>query len=181
MIFRHVVTRMGAGLRVAAGQELTHFTLHPGEEVRTPLVVLQFRRGDPVDSQNTWRRWMVAHNVPRPGGQLRPMHLAGCSSHFFGEMVMADEASQFQFIDRYVEERIPINYWWMDAGWYVINASTHITQNDRPRIAMTSGGWIFSKDRNCLKEPDCGCGRSRAWANCGLSLFSLPQRRIGLV
>lgn len=104
---------------MAAGQELTHFTLRPGEEVRTPLVVLQFWKGDPVDAQNTWRRWMIAHNVPRPNGRLCPMHLAGCSSHFFGEMVTADEASQFQFIDRYVEEKIPIDYWWMDAGWYV--------------------------------------------------------------
>ncbi|OQC04368.1 MAG: Alpha-galactosidase [Candidatus Hydrogenedentes bacterium ADurb.Bin101] len=110
------------GLRIAAGQELTHFSLLPGEEVRSPLIVLQFWRGDRVASQNTWRRWMIAHNVPRPGGQLRPTHLAGCSSHFFGEMVTADEASQFQFIDRYVEERIPIDYWWMDAGWY-FNAS----------------------------------------------------------
>ena len=107
-----------AGLHVTAGQELTHFVLHPGEEVRSPLIVLQFWMGDRVESQNTWRRWMIAHNVPRQNGQLRPMHLAGCSSHFFGEMVTADEASQFQFIDRYVEERIPIDYWWMDAGWY---------------------------------------------------------------
>ena len=111
-----------SGLHIAAGQELTHFILLPGEEVRSPLIVLQFWRGDRVESQNTWRRWMIAHNVPRPGGQLRPTHLAGCSSHFFGEMVTADEASQFQFIDRYVEERIPIDYWWMDAGWY-FNAS----------------------------------------------------------
>jgi len=108
----------GPGLRIAAGQELTHFTLHPGEEVRTPLIVLQFWKGDRVNAQNTWRRWMLAYNVPRPGGKLRPMHLAGCSSHFFGEMVTADEASQFQFIDRYLEERIPLDYWWMDAGWY---------------------------------------------------------------
>ena len=112
----------GAGLRVAAGQELTHFTLHPGEEVRSPLVVLQFYYGDRVDAQNTWRRWMIAHNVPRVHGQIHPMHLAGCSSHFFNEMVWADEASQIQFIDRYLEEKLPIDYWWMDAGWY-INAS----------------------------------------------------------
>ncbi|MCC6695384.1 MAG: alpha-galactosidase [Candidatus Hydrogenedentes bacterium] len=109
----------GTGVRVTAGQELTHFTLHPGEEVRTPLVVLQFWKGDRVDAQNTWRRWMIAHNVPRPDGRIRPMHLAGCSSHFFGEMVTADEACQFQFIDRYVEERISLDYWWMDAGWYI--------------------------------------------------------------
>ncbi|MBX7257046.1 MAG: NPCBM/NEW2 domain-containing protein [Candidatus Hydrogenedentes bacterium] len=108
----------GANLRIRAGQELTHFTLHPGEEVRTPLVVLQFWNGNREDAQNTWRRWMIAHNVPRQNGKLCTMHLAGCSSHFFGEMVTADEASQIQFIDRYVEEKIPLDYWWMDAGWY---------------------------------------------------------------
>ena len=107
------------GLRITGGQELTHFTLRPGEEVRGPLVALQFYRGDAVGAQNVWRRWMLAHNVPRPGGEPRPMHLSGCSSHFFGEMVTADEASQFKFIDRYLEERIPMDYWWMDAGWYV--------------------------------------------------------------
>ncbi|MHB0959756.1 MAG: alpha-galactosidase [Pirellulaceae bacterium] len=109
----------GPILRVSAGQELTHFTLHPGEEVRSPLVVLQFWKGDRIDAQNTWRRWMIAHNVPRPGGRLHPLHLSGCSSHFFNEMVTADEASQIAFIDRYVAEKIPIDYWWMDAGWYV--------------------------------------------------------------
>ena len=50
------------------------------------------------------------------------MHLSGCSSHFFNEMVLADEASQIQFIDRYLAEKLAIDYWWMDAGWYV-NAS----------------------------------------------------------
>lgn len=109
----------GAALRVSGGQELTHFVLHPGEEVRSPLVVLQFWRGDRIEAQNTWRRWMIAHNVPRTAGQFHDHHLAGCSSHFFNEMVLADEASQVEFIDRYLAEQIPIDYWWMDAGWYV--------------------------------------------------------------
>lgn len=30
----------GTDLRVRAGQELTHLTLHPGEEVRSPLIGL---------------------------------------------------------------------------------------------------------------------------------------------
>ena len=65
------------GLQVRAGQELTHFRLHPGEEVRTPLIVLQFWKGDRIRSQNVWRRWMVAHNLPRPGGQLPPVATGG--------------------------------------------------------------------------------------------------------
>ena len=36
----------GTGLRVRGGQELTRFKLQPGEEVRTPLVVVQFWNGD---------------------------------------------------------------------------------------------------------------------------------------
>ncbi|MEI2724450.1 MAG: alpha-galactosidase [Verrucomicrobiota bacterium] len=106
------------GLRVRAGQEQTHFKLLPGEEVRTPLIVLQFWQGDRIRSQNTFRRWMLAHNVPQPGGQpISPM-LFGCSSHFTSEMVDANETNQLQFINRYLEERLKIDYWWMDAGWY---------------------------------------------------------------
>jgi len=108
------------GLRIQGGQELTHFKLHPGEEVRTPLVVLQFwGDGDWIRAQNVWRRWMVAHNVPRPGGKLQPPHLAACSSHQFAEMQNATEENQELFIDRYLEEKLPLDYWWMDAGWYI--------------------------------------------------------------
>ncbi|MFH1566386.1 MAG: hypothetical protein ABIL09_00185, partial [Gemmatimonadota bacterium] len=54
----------GAGLTVRAGQELTRFRLHAGETARTPLMVVQYWEGDRTDAQNTWRRWMVAHNLP---------------------------------------------------------------------------------------------------------------------
>jgi alpha-galactosidase len=105
-------------LHVVGGQELTHFKLLPGEEVRTPLVVLQFWRGARAHAQNVWRRWMIAHNVPRPGGKLPPPHMAACSSHQFGEMINANEENQKLFVDRYVAEQLGLDYWWMDAGWY---------------------------------------------------------------
>ena len=106
------------GLRVRAGQELTHLRLHPGEQVRTPLIVLQFWEGDRIRAQNIWRRWMLAHNVPRPGGKLPPPLFNASSSRYFNVMSKADEASQKLFIDRYLEEGLQIDYWWMDAGWY---------------------------------------------------------------
>ena len=110
----------GTVATVRAGQELTHFTLHPGEEVRGPLVALLFWRGDWIRGQNLWRRWMIDHNLPRPGGELPPVpQFNACSSHQFGEMIHADEQSQFTFIDRYLEEGLKLDYWWMDAGWYV--------------------------------------------------------------
>jgi alpha-galactosidase len=106
------------GLRIRGGQELTHFLLHPGEEVRGPMVVVQFYTGDWLRAQNIWRRWMLAHNLPRPYGQPVHAQLAACSSHQFGEMIHANTANQILFIDRYREEKLQLDYWWMDAGWY---------------------------------------------------------------
>ncbi|HSV74615.1 MAG TPA: NPCBM/NEW2 domain-containing protein [Chthonomonadales bacterium] len=109
------------GLRVTGGQERIRLSLSPGEQIRTPLVVVQFYSGGPVRAQNVWRRWMLAHNTPRPGGKEPPPQFVACSSHQFGEMIDADSASQKRFIDRYLEEGLKLDYWWMDAGWYPNN------------------------------------------------------------
>lgn len=107
------------GLRVAAGQERTRFRLRPGEEARSPRIVLQFwHGGDWVHAQNVWRRWMMAYNMPKPNGALPGPILLGTSSRMYAEMVEATEGNQKACIDRYVEERLPIDAWWMDAGWY---------------------------------------------------------------
>lgn len=108
-----------SGVRLKAGQEDTHFTLYPGEEVRTPMIVLQFWKGDPLHAQNVWRQWMIAHNMPRPGGQLPPLPLLeACSSHQFGEMIHANTENQVFFVDAYLKHDMRLDYWWMDAGWY---------------------------------------------------------------
>ncbi|MBC8876283.1 MAG: alpha-galactosidase [Planctomycetes bacterium] len=108
-------------IHVTAGQELTHLKLHPSEEVRTPLVVLQFTdQGDWIDSQNVWRQWMIQHNLPRPAGKPLPLPmLNACSSHQFAEMTKANEQNQIEFIDSYLQKGLKLDYWWMDAGWYV--------------------------------------------------------------
>ena len=92
----------GTGVRVIAGQEVTHFRLHAGEEVRSPLIAVQFwHGGDWIRAQNIWRRWMLAHNVPRPGGKpLGPM-LFGCSFMQFEQGSTSTTASEMDFIDRY--------------------------------------------------------------------------------
>ena len=106
------------GLRVRAGQELTHLKLLPGEEIRTPLMALQFWTQNWIRAQNVWRRWMLAHNVPKPNGRVPEPELFGCSSHLFNEMQDATEENQKTCIDRYMNEGIKIGHWWMDAGWY---------------------------------------------------------------
>jgi alpha-galactosidase len=106
------------GLEIQGGQEKTHFKLLPGEEVRGPRIVLQFWRGDTVRAHNVWRSWMRAHNMPKPGGKLPATHWAGTSGVQFADMRFANEQNQMQFIDRYLEENLKIDYWWMDYAWF---------------------------------------------------------------
>jgi len=112
-----------AGLRVQAGQELTHFKLLPGEEVRTPLIAVQFWKGDWIRSQNIWRRWMLAHNLIKIEGQLSLGQFAGATCPYYGPYVNNNEENQKLFIDRYGEEGIKLDYWWIDAGWYPNNGT----------------------------------------------------------
>jgi len=105
-------------LQVRAGQEVTHFKLHPGEEVRSPMIIMQFWKGDYIRSQNIWRRWMMAHNMPKPEGKLPgPILSAGpCWVSTYG---INTAEQQMLFIERYQEEQVKLAYWWVDAGWYV--------------------------------------------------------------
>jgi len=107
----------GTGLRVRGGQELTRFKLHAGEEVRTPLAVVQFWQGDWIRSQNLWRRWMLAHNLPRPGGKPMPPALMNCTSDFYPGM-KSNAADEIKYVAAYVDAGVKLDYWWIDAGWY---------------------------------------------------------------
>ncbi len=125
-------------VHVTFGQELTHFKLLPGEQVRGPMIVLQFwQGGDWIRSQNVWRRWMMAHCMPKPGGKLPAPMLLASSARAYMEMVHADEASQIMFINRYLEEGIKIDCWWMDAGWYA---------NERPNRGEWPIGSYYEPD-----------------------------------
>ena len=106
----------GTELRVIAGQELTRLTLHPGEEIRTPLIALQFYRGDWIRAQNIWRRWMLDHNFPKDHGKPLSPKLGAGSVQFYAFNCTQD--GDIEILDRFRDAGIQLSYWWMDAGWY---------------------------------------------------------------
>ena len=107
----------GRGLRVTGGQEATSFRLRPGEEVRSPVAVLQFYQGDWHRAQNVWRAWMLEHNVPRRDGRpLRPF-IYGCTGNYYPGL-KTDAATELQFLESHAREGILPDYWNQDAGWY---------------------------------------------------------------
>ena len=122
------------GLRVRAGQEQTQFVLHAGESARSPSMVVQFYEGDWIDGQNIWRRWMVAHNMPHPHGQVpQPIASACIDGQFPGYRSAASD--QLSAMSEYLREDMPLTHWWIDAGWYPCENWTQIGtwQVDRGR------------------------------------------------
>ena len=61
---------------------------------------------------------MVADNLPRPGGKLPPPQFAMGTNGYTIEMQGANEENQKEFMQRYLDEGLKFDYWWMDAGWY---------------------------------------------------------------
>lgn len=57
-------------VHVRAGQQTTHFVLHPGESVRCPRIVLVFWNGDDhLRGNNLFRRLAIKHYYPRRDGK----------------------------------------------------------------------------------------------------------------
>lgn len=151
----------GEGLRVIAGQELTHFTLHPGEEVRTPLVAVQFWKGGQptslgetkevlggmkspsvIRAQNIWRRWMIAHSLPRPGGKPLKPTISFQADDFFPNY-HSNAADVLKIYEGCVRERFDIDWGWIDAGWYPCPGGWWVT-----------GDWRYDPERypNGIRE-----------------------------
>ncbi len=93
-----------------AGQELTHFILHPGEEVTSPLAIVQFYQGDWIRAQNIWRRWMLAYNLPKPNGKPVKPFTYGCDGDQYPGMKSNLEGEEFS-ISKFCEKKVGLDSW----------------------------------------------------------------------
>jgi alpha-galactosidase len=103
--------REGA-VALRAGQENTQLRLHPGEEIRTPRMLLLFWRQDRLAAHNTLRRFILEHHTPRPDGRrlVGPFSVA-----HWGGMKTGEHLERLKV---YAREKLAYEYYWMDAGWY---------------------------------------------------------------
>ncbi|UCH36039.1 MAG: alpha-galactosidase [Armatimonadota bacterium] len=99
-------------IRARAGMPRTRVKLLPGEEIRTPRILLLFWDGDRLHGHNMLRRLILAHHTPRPdGGQLT----APISFAVWGENTAAQQIAKARW---FKDNRIELDAFWIDAGWY---------------------------------------------------------------
>jgi alpha-galactosidase len=99
-------------IAVRAGMVRTHLALHPGEEIRTPQILLLQWEGDDVDAHNVLRRHILQYHTPRYDGKpvVLPISHAG-----WGGM---KTTTSLRLIEQISDEKIGFENFWMDAGWY---------------------------------------------------------------
>jgi alpha-galactosidase len=104
-------TDQGA-VKLTAGMKRTHLKLRTGEEIRTPRLALLFWQGDRAQGHNLWRRFILAHHTPRPKGEL--LQAPVCNA-VWGENPVANQIAKARW---FKEHDIPIDCFWIDAGWH---------------------------------------------------------------
>jgi alpha-galactosidase len=111
--------RSGTGpTRITAGMEKTHLTLHPGERIRTPRILLMPWRGDREAAQNRFRRLLLFHYVPQQ--EARPIRLPvalQCFDRYSWTVPeWATEAGQVQAVE--AAANLGCDTHWLDAAWF---------------------------------------------------------------
>lgn len=113
-----VFTRDAAGsVQVQAGMQLTHLSLLPGEEIRSPRMLLLFWQGVQLHASNMLRRLILAHYTPRPGGKTfrGPIWSSSTGDLNFNGITEENQIASAQTI---MAHGVPIEYYQIDAGWF---------------------------------------------------------------
>ncbi len=105
-------------VQVRAGMEKTHLRLHPGEEIRTPAILLLFYSGkDYLYGQNQLRRLLLNHYTPTNDGKPVQYPIAA-SPHAAIGFTDTTEDNMIQGIENIADHQFPVDTWWIDAGWH---------------------------------------------------------------
>ena len=107
------------GVAFSVGQKRCHFTICPGETMRTPRVTLMAAGESEDNARNLWRKWYFAHILPKENGAGIPpkmcMHVVDVGGE---EFTGATTEVQLEGLRNYINAGLKPDIWWMDAGWY---------------------------------------------------------------
>ncbi len=130
------------GVHFTGKQKSLETYLKPGEKMRTPLIsLLEYEGRDEYANMNLWRHWILDCNTRKIQGQLFEPVISGGTSWIYNEMANATDENQIAAMKAYTDNKIPISYWWMDAGWYFK------TGNESLQTWLDTGTWMVDTKR----------------------------------
>ncbi|MFH1022365.1 MAG: glycoside hydrolase family 36 protein [Planctomycetota bacterium] len=123
----------GAGKTdISAGMEHLELNLRPGEEIRSPRILLLYWQGMHLHSQNVLRQFVLKYHSPRVNG--RPVEMPICNGSWGG----TPTPGHLDAIRRIAQHGLPYDYYWVDAGWYGTSS--------KPCPSVFDGDWGITGD-----------------------------------
>lgn len=104
----------GEGFRFTAKQQYLRTYLKPGETVRSPRMTIAIFEGGYDRSVNVWRRFMMAHIIPKEAVPV----LSVCDNNGGVEFTKATEENQRNLLEKLHKSDLHPDVLWIDAGWY---------------------------------------------------------------
>lgn len=162
-----------------AGMALTHLSLHPGEQIRTPKMLMLFWLGQPQRGQNLLRRFILAHHRPAPAG--KPLMEPICNYNWGA----TSAARHMENIRQMAAHDFPFDYYWIDAGWFGDGDWGNNTGNWKPKRDLYPEGFkpisdlLHSVGRKLLLwfEPERVCEGTPWYTEHAAWLLEVPEDR----
>jgi alpha-galactosidase len=112
----------GRHLRITAGLERTHFKLHPGEEVRSPRMLVLYQEGDTLEANAQFRQLIYRHYAAKLKGQdpLPSLFCNTCFTRGGGWLNECNASNQISLIKAYAPmglEALLTDAGWFEGGW----------------------------------------------------------------
>ncbi len=102
----------GSNFQIKAGMALTHLRLNPGEEIRSPRILMLFWRGERTRGHNLLRQFVLAHHRPVANGKSLQTPM---TNHNWGGTPASDHLENIRQI---IAHDLPMDYYWIDAEWF---------------------------------------------------------------
>ncbi len=154
---------------IQAGMQQTQISLHAGEQMRTPMIMLQFFKGDQDDGHNALRRLILKSYTPADASGepiQHAMYAVGVSNMVgYGEQEILKMAKDLSATGNKYE------CLWLDAGWFGDKSGDTLSGGWYEQ----TGNWYFIKDvypNGNIRE----LGEYLAEQNVGLLLWFEPER-----
>jgi len=125
-----------------AGMELTQLALYPGQRIRTPAILLLFYNGNRIRGHNYLRRLLVTHFSPSFNNQTSSSPISA-SPHAKVAFESTTSTNMIEGIKQISDNNLPVDTWWVDAGWYLCLDS----ETGQHNWAKWVGNWMADPDR----------------------------------
>ncbi len=123
--------RDDGSFRLTGGIERAELSLHPGEEISLPTVLVMPWEGDRLAAHNQFRQHIIKFHSPTESGRPAPDVLA-CAT--WGGM---KTQNHLRLIETLKQRQAKFDCYWIDAGWY---GAAHETEEYQ---SLKTEDWFF--------------------------------------